>query len=128
MLRRLTALLLAFACVLTLALPAHETSDQVAVNDCCCGPDAPSTCGKRDCAPQPCAASATARASVATTEEQQAPAAKPAARVSRQAFAAFLAFFVSEKSVATSARTLFAARVVPAGSVALFQAHCSLLI
>lgn len=128
MLRRLTALFLALACAFALALPAHETSDAPGQkNDCCCGPDVASTCGDRDCAPQPGAPSGVRTTAVATTE-QQAPAAKATTRISRRAFAAFLSFFSPEKYSATPVRTPFADRVAPAASVALFQAHCSLLI
>lgn len=121
MLRRLTALLLALACVFTLALPAHET--ETAADDCCGTGPKSSCCCPRDCAPPPASPSRTAPTAIAAVETRAATA-KPAARL---LFVRAFALFSTENLV-TLPRALPRAAAVPAASVPLFEAHCSLLI
>lgn len=119
MLRRLCAIILMLACALAPVLPAHAYTTEA--EDCCCGATCP--CPVTDCAPPATPTSVPAPTNVVALE-QRAQLNKPAARVARAVFAAF----VSHPETNDSARRVrpLAARLAPAASVGLFQAHCSL--
>jgi hypothetical protein len=127
MIRRLIAFILAFACAVALALPAHETDESGNPDACCCG-DGPSTCGQRDCAPAPGAPLARVAPTVSTAEAS-APEARPASRAARVFSVTFAALFQLDlvSSVPASAARQWQ-RAAVCTSAPLFQAHCCLLI
>ncbi|HEY1109097.1 MAG TPA: hypothetical protein VGE76_10710 [Opitutaceae bacterium] len=120
MLRRVFALILAFTCAFAPGLAAFELASPA--EDCCCSTKCP--CPPADCAPAPATPSSKTANPVPALEQRVA--AKARARVARAAFA----HFVSARSVepVSAVRANHARDERPAGSVALFQAHCSLLI
>ncbi|MES2694987.1 MAG: hypothetical protein V4773_16060 [Verrucomicrobiota bacterium] len=122
MLRRVFALILALTCAFAPGLAAFELGAAPAA-DCCCGTKCP--CPPTDCAPPPAMPVSAKPASNASVEERVATA-KPSARVVTAAFAHFLSARSVEPALGLRAASAHAAR--PAGSVALFQAHCSLLL
>ncbi len=107
------------ASALAPAMPLAPTETSSA---CCAG-----NCGapcRTDCALPPISAARTTGAAVVTIEHRAA-AAKPAARATiRFAHPLVLSGILS----APTARGLASGQQVPAASVALFQAHCSLLL
>lgn len=120
MLRRVLALILAFTCAFAPGLAAFELA--APVEDCCCSKKCP--CPVTECAP-PAATPASKTANPASAVEQRVVT-KARARVARAAFAHFLTARSVEPMLSVRADLARAER--PAGSVALFQAHCSLLI
>lgn len=120
MLSRVLALILAFTCAFAPGLAAFEFAAQT--EDCCCSNKCP--CPATECAP-PATTPSSKTINPASAVEQRI-ATKARARVARAAFA----HFVSPRSVepVLSVRADLVRAERPAGSVALFQAHCSLLI
>ena len=117
MIRRLFVFALMLASALAPAMPIAQTED---ASSCCA-----SGCGapcRPDCALPPVSSARTAVADVATVEHR-ATAAKPAARAAERPTHPTL---LTGILFAPSARGFSPERAVPAASVALFQAHCSL--
>ena len=119
MLSRLITVILAIACACApvagaIAAEAHEAGD------CCCGAKCP-------CPPLDRGAPTAARANLAPAVlEHRAESRQRAARVARAPFAAFI--FSSDNSLAPTVRLATANCALTAARVALFQAHCSLLL
>jgi hypothetical protein len=121
MLRRVCAIVLMLACAFAPALTGHASTEKA--ESCCCGAACP--CPPQDCAPPPAAPLRVSLAADANSVQQRTHAAKPAARA-----ALALAWFLSLSDARTaSALPVSATTSIPvADSVALFQAHCSLLL
>lgn len=119
MLRRVLALILAFTCAFAPGLAAFEAAP---AEDCCCSKKCP--CPVTECAP-PAATPSAKTANPASAVEQRIVT-KARARVARAAFAHFVSTRSAEPLLSVRAGHARAER--PAASVALFQAHCSLLI
>src|SRR4051812_5280946 len=122
MLRQLFTLILMLACAFAPALPGREAAAKQKA-DCCCANDSSTAC-PRECAPPP-AAPVRAPLTLNAPVEQRATAAKPALRVAPLLFSHFVSFAQNEARPAIQPAPR---RLVAADSVALFQAHCSLLI
>ncbi|MSU73042.1 MAG: hypothetical protein EXS43_12000 [Opitutus sp.] len=117
MIRRLFVFALMLASAVAPAMPIAQMQENLA----CCAGDCGAPC-RPECALPPISSARTTGADVATVE-RRATAAKPAARSTpRPTHQTFLAGFL----FAPSARGFSPERTVPAASVALFQAHCSL--
>jgi len=119
MIRRLFVFALMLASALAPAMPLAPTETSSA----CCAGDCGAPC-RTDCALPPVSAARTTGADVVTIEHR-ATASKPAARPSL-GFAHPL--ILSGILSAPTARGFGSGPQVPAASVALFQAHCSLLL
>lgn len=123
MLRRLCALILVIACACAPVLGAFAAVTDEAHASCCCGAKCP--CPPTDRGVPP--ATGVNPAPVATASlERRADARKPVPRVARAPFASFVSG--PKNSSALPVRPSAAVRAARAASVALFQAHCSLLI
>lgn len=120
MLRRVFAFILAFTCAFAPGLAAFELAGPA--EDCCCSAKCP--CPPADCAPAP--ATPSSKTTNPAPALEQRVAAKARARVARAAFAHFVSARPVEPVLAVRADQARAGH--SAGSVALFQAHCSLLI
>jgi hypothetical protein len=116
--------MLVLACTLAPALPAREAPAKAMEKKCgcdraCCATD-------RECAPPaPTPVRTAAPATLANVELRTV--AKPAKRIAVLAFLKTVSLSLNGFSP-TPARAAAPARIVPADSVALFQAHCSFLI
>lgn len=124
MVHRIIALVLAVTCAIAPAAWAVERVTIAADADACCC-DGACPCPPIDCAPPP-AAPVSATPTSATTIEQRATAARPRARVARLEFEHLLS--APRREPALPIRATSVDRIAPTASVALFQAHCSLLI
>jgi hypothetical protein len=122
MFRRLFTLILMLACAFAPALPGRDAAAKQKA-DCCCASDSSTTC-PRECAPPP-AAPVRAPLTLNAPVDQRATAAKPALRIARVLFFHFVSLAQNEARPAVQPAPV---RLVAAASVALFQAHCSLLI
>ena len=122
MLRRLATLLLAIACACA-PVVAALTPVADATDDCCCGTKCPCPPANR---PAPTTAGANLAPAATASIERRTAVRKPSSRQARAAFAAFLSD--SEDSAAPAAFAAANERAATAASVALFQAHCSLLL
>lgn len=121
MLRRFSALLLAIACACAPVMGMFAAEEAA---DCCCGAKCP--CPPMDRGATPTVVVTSAPVATASLG-QRADARKPSARSARAAFAPFISH--SENLPAPAAvRRSATDRAAPAASVALFQAHCSLLL
>lgn len=121
MLRRVCAIVLMFVCALAPALTGHASAAKP--ESCCCGTACP--CPPKDCPPPPVAPLRASLAADANSVQQRTQAAKPAARATI-ALAWFLS--LSDARTAPVLPVSVATSVSVADSVALFQAHCSLLL
>lgn len=120
MLRRVLSLILAFTCAFAPGLVAFELA--APAEDCCCSKKCP--CPVTECAP-PAATPSSKTANPASAVEQRIVT-KARARIARAAFAHFISTRSVEPVLSVRADRANAER--RAASVALFQAHCSLLI
>ena len=120
MLRRLLAFVLAVACACAPVMGAFAVADHQA-NDCCCGTKCPCPPVQQN---TPRTANAAPTTAPSASVEERAAARKPSARQARAPFSPFLALW----ELSPAARRSASDRVGPAAGVALFQAHCSLLI
>jgi hypothetical protein len=122
MLRRLCTLMLMLACALApvrFAFAVETTAEH-----CCCGKACACT-PSNTCAPLPGSPTPAPQPTAATAVEERAAATKPTVRVARLVFAHFVS--LSDRDATRSIR-IDPDGHPPAASVALFQAHCSLLI